>query len=466
MITVIFVAFLALSMSVALVDWRRGWLLAILCGILQDPARKVTPGTPVIMSLSIVLVYAVVLFSAQADLQKYARDFLRRFSNLYSALLLVFIFLALAAVNGIATFGIQNWKIPALSLFIYCIPIPAVLLGYAWLQREEQLESLYRFYAIITSIALIGTLLEYFEVNFPALGTVGIELNMRFIKGLEVRLLSGFYRGPDIMGWHAATLACIGMVMALRRHSLSKSWPWLVAAGWGFLNCVMSGRRKAVYMFFAFAAAFLWRYIRRLKITEAFTFVLVIAVLGGVVYKISQNEESGIYARGTGTTGDELFSRLEGGVVETVNQFGFMGAGLGTATQGTQHLNAGGASLGWQEGGLGKLAVELGVPGLLALALTAFVMMDLILKITRHPDIPETSQLMRVGLFAIFFGDAVTFLASAQAYSDPLLTLLSAFTLGCLFASSQLDERAKSTSPLTAAAIPARQTAPSAIASV
>lgn len=464
MITIIFVAVLILSMSVALVDWRRGWLLVVLCGVLQDPARKMTSGTPVAMSLSIVLVYAIVLFAAQGELQTHARDFLRRFANLYSSAILVFVFLALAAVNGIVTFGISNWKIPALSLFIYCIPVPAVILGYAWPQREEQLDKFFRFYAILTSLALIGTPLEYFQVSFPALGTVGIDFNLRFIKGLEVRLLSGFYRAPDIMGWHAATLVCVGMIMALRRRALSRAWPWMLAAGWGFLNCVISGRRKAVYMVAAFAVAFLWRYIRRLKITEAFAFVLVAAILASVVYQLSQNEDSSIYARGAVTTRDELFQRLEGGVGATVDQFGFMGAGLGTATQGTQHLMSGGTAFGWQEGGLGKLAIELGVPGLLSLAITALVMMQLLLRITRHPDIPESSQLMRAGLFAIFMGDAVTFLASAQAYSDPLLTLFSAFTLGCLFATSQFDERARAASALTGVTVSGQQAPSRAIA--
>ena len=64
-IPVLFGAFLLLSATFTLVDWRRGWLLAILCGVLQDPARKLTPGTPVLMSISIVLIYAVVIFSAQ-----------------------------------------------------------------------------------------------------------------------------------------------------------------------------------------------------------------------------------------------------------------------------------------------------------------------------------------------------------------------------------------------------------------
>ncbi len=445
MITVIFVAFMALSMTIALVDWRRGWLLAIVCGVLQDPARKLTPGTPVVMSLSIVLVYAVVLFAAQKELQLFGREFARRFGNLYAALILMMVFLGLAAVNGIATFGLVNWKIPALSLFTYCIPIPAVILGYAWLQREEQLIRLFRFYAILTSIALIGTPLEYFHVSSPLLGTVGIEWNTRFITGIEVRLLSGFYRAPDIMGWHAATLTCVGVIMAMSRRTLTRSWPWMLVAGWGFLNCVISGRRKAVYMVAAFTAALLWRYIRRLKFAEIVTFVLLGAVLGLVMHQIGTDEEAGVYARGAGTTQDELFSRLEGGVGETVVQFGFMGAGLGTATQGTQHLS-GGTGFGWQEGGLGKLAIELGVPGLLALTFMVMIMMQSLLRISRHPDIPESSQLMRAGLFAIFMGDAVAFLASAQAYSDPLLTLFSAFTLGCLFATSQFDERARAAS--------------------
>ena len=463
-ITVIFVAFLVLSMTVALVDWRRGWLMAIVCGVLQDPARKLTSGTPVVMSLSIVAVYAVVLFAGQDQLQASGRELARRFANLYASLILVFVFMALATVNGIVTFGLENWRVPALSLLIYCLPIPAVVLGYAWLRREEQLYSLFRFYAILTSIALIGTPLEYMHVHSPALGTVGIEWNLRFINGLEIPLLSGFYRAPDIMGWHAATLVCIGVLMAMNRRALSQSWPWMLVAGWGFLNCVISGRRKAVYMVAAFAAAFLWRYIRRLKIAEIITFVLVGGVLALVIQQIGQNEESSIYARGTATTGGELFGRLEGGVSGTVEQYGFMGAGLGTATQGTQHL-LGGTSFSWQEGGLAKLAIELGVPGLIALFIMMIILMHLLLRVSSHPDIPESSQLMRAGLFGIFIGDAVTFLASAQAYSDPLLTLFSAFTLGCLFATTQFDERARTAETLPAAVTLDRSTTASAVAS-
>ena len=458
-VTVLFVGFLLFSMTIALADWRRGWLMAIVCGVLQDPARKLTPGTPVVMSLSIVLVYAVVLMSGHITLQSGARDLVRRFANLYASLILVFVFLALAAVNGIVTFGLENWRVPALSLLIYCLPIPAIVLGYTWLDSEERLYGLFRFYAILTSIALLGTPLEYLHVHSAAIGTVGIEWNLRFINGIEIPLLSGFYRAPDIMGWHAATLVCVGILMAMSRRYLAQAWPWMVVAGWGFLNCVISGRRKAVYMVAVFAAALLWRYVRRMKIAEIITFALAGVFLALVVHQVGQNEESSVYARGTVTTQGEILGRLEGGVSGTVQQYGIMGAGLGTATQGTQHL-LGGTSFSWQEGGLAKLAIELGVPGLLALFILTIILMQVLLRVSGHPDIPESSQLLRAGLFAIVMGDAVTFLASAQAYSDPLLTLFSAFTLGCLLATSQFDERARAAEEIARVAADNRRTAP------
>jgi len=55
--------------------------------------------------------------------------------------------------------------------------------------------------------------------------------------------------------------------------------------------------------------------------------------------------------------------RLEGGLWGTIEQSGYLGAGLGVATQGTYHFatddQVANGVFGWQEGGLGKLAVEL-----------------------------------------------------------------------------------------------------------
>ncbi|MGA8806359.1 MAG: hypothetical protein WB973_00685, partial [Thermoanaerobaculia bacterium] len=310
---------------------------------------------------------------------------------------------------------------------------------------------------VVTSIAMIGTPLEYFRVPWRALGTVAIGENMRFLTGLNVRLLSGFYRGPDIMGWHAATLTMIGIIMTVRLQSFRSAWIWLVVSGWGFLNCLMSGRRKAIYMIAVFGAAFLWRYFRRLSAPKLIAFALISVILLVVTTKLSQNEESSAYTKSAYTTEEEVWGRLEGGLIGTVEEAGIMGAGLGTATQGVYHViseNSAATALGWQEGGLGKLAIELGIPGLLSVALFGLTMILTMLKISAVPDVPGSSQLARAALFGIIVANIVEFMVSAQAYSDPVLTLLTAFFIGCMFATATLDERLVAQAAVDASAEP------------
>ena len=458
MVTLLFFALLMLATAIALVDWRRGWLMALVIGVIQDPARKLTPGAPVALTYSIALVYIVILFAAQQPLQVALRDFIRRFGRLFTALMVLLLFLALAAVNGLFTYGLVYWKVPVLSLITYVIPLPAVLLGYAWVQREENLDRLFLFYAVITSIALIGTPLEYLKLQWTSLGMVGLpEGFIRHLPGLQIRILSGFYRAPDIMGWHAAMLTAVAITMALRTRVIRLAWPWALVAAWGFFCCLISGRRKAVYMVAVFAAVFLWRYFRRLNVGQVVAVVLLGVLLTVVVNKVSADKEANVYTKGTETTREEVLERLEGGLGETVRQFGIFGAGLGTATQGVRHFLGHDENIGWQEGGLGKLAIELGIPGLLAAILVALVTIRLSMKISSFPDEPSTSQLMRASLFAMFMTNVVEFMVSAQAYSDAMLVLFTAFLVGCLFATAALEDRQKAAAAAAAAALPERR---------
>jgi hypothetical protein len=442
MITIAFLAFVAFAATLSLTDWRRGWLFAVVIGVLQDPVRKLVAGAPVYLTFSIVGVYVAILFSTQQRMQRALRDFSRRFASLWGAFGIVLLFLVLAAINGLMTYGIALWKAPLLSLFIYVAPLPAILLGYMYLDSEEKLFAFFRFYAIITSIALIGTPLEYYRVDFPALGMVQqVGDYIRFLPGMEVRMLSGFYRAPDIMGWHAATLTAISVAMMVRSEMRKRSWPWMLAAAWGFYNCMICGRRKAIYYVAAFAVVFIWRYFKRLRAAEFAAFVMAGVVSILVIHHLKADEQSKIYAAAAVASSSELTGRLEGGVMETIRQFGILGAGLGSATQGVQHVLGPEQSLSWQEGGLGKLAIELGLPGLLAVALFAFTAVRMMIRISGLPDHPSTSQIGRAALFGIVIANMVNFMASAQTYSDPVLTILACFFTGCLFATITLDER-------------------------
>ena len=442
MITLLFIGFVGVSATMAFADWRRGWLLAVVCGVLQDPARKLTPGAPVAMSMSIVAVYAAILFANLPQIRAGLADFARRFPRVTSTLAFFAFFLLLAALNGLVTFGAAHWIAPMLSLFIYVAPLPAVILGYLFVDREERLLFFLRFYAVLTAIALVGSLLEYMRVQSPALGLVSVQGEyLRHLPGLQIRMISGFYRGPDIMGWHAATLTCVAAALAIRGGTTARAWPWMAAAAWGFFHVMISGRRKALYYVVVFAAVLLVRYFRRLKVGQIAAILALAATLSYVVYNLASQESTSMYAKGATTARNEVLARLEGGFIQTVLKSGLMGAGLGTATQGIYHLVGQDMSFGWQEGGLGKFAIELGVPGVLAAGALALALLRILFRISAYPDEAASSQFLRVVLFALVVANISNFLASAQAYSDSTLTLLTAFLTGCLFGTATLDER-------------------------
>lgn len=458
MIAISFLAFVGFAALVSLSDWRRGWLFAVLAGVAQDPIRKLTPGNPVLLSMSVVAIFAMIIVAHQARLRDEWNDFTHRFPSLWSAFGLVLFCLALATVNGIATFGLSEWKAPMLSLFTYLAPIPAILFGYMYLDREERIYQFFRFYAVVTSLALVGSILEYFRVDSAALGMVSQEGDyIRHLPGIQIRMISGFYRGPDIMACHAATLTAISIAAVVRSGLSKRSSPWMFAAGWGFFNCLISGRRKAIYTVAVFAAVFILRQFRRLRLAEVVALALTASVIGYIVHDISSNEKTSMYARGATATQEEFAKRLEGGLFGTIAQQGFIGAGLGSATQGVYHVIADptkGSS--WQEGGLGKLAIEVGVPGLLAFGFFGIALLRMMLRIAAYPEEPASSQMVRATLFALVVANVANFVASAQTYSDPLLALLAAFFLGCLLATAALEDRTAPSSTVAPSLLPAR----------
>ncbi|HEX6641916.1 MAG TPA: hypothetical protein VF215_12435 [Thermoanaerobaculia bacterium] len=436
-----YLAFLGAACAYALVDWRRAWLLVMLCGVIQDPVRKLAPGSPVYISFAVVALYAALIFSARNDMIAYAGEFTRRFRSISTGIAAFIVLLLVAAINGLATYGIDKWPAPAISLVTYLIPIVAALFGYTWLQREEAMLRFLRLYAAITSVALIGTVLEYLRFHSRLLGLVSFEGDyIRHLPGIQVRMLSGIYRSPDVMAWHAGMLTAIGIAMVLRSGLRREMVLWSAVAAWGFFNCMIAGRRKAVYFVAVFIAAFLWRYIRHVKASQVFASIGLLAVLAMVVSQLSSGEGTSVYTRSAMATRDELGQRFEGGVMQTFREVGYMGAGLGTATQGVHHL-LGRNSIGWQEGGLGKVAIEVGLPGILTLFLMVFLVGRMLLLLTNIRDVPGSSQFLRVTLFALVLANVAGFIGSAQAYNDAVLALTAGFLVGGLFASAALDER-------------------------
>lgn len=445
-----YLIFLGAACAYALVDWRRGWLLVMVCGVIQDPVRKLSAGSPVYISFAVVGLYAVILFSARNDMRLHAIDFTRRFQSISTGLVVFVGLLVIGALNGMVTYGFDKWEAPAISFVTYVIPLIAALLGYTWLQREEMMMRFFHYYAALTSVALIGTVLEYFRFPSTLLGLVSFEGDyIRHLPGIQIRMLSGIYRSPDVMAWHAGMLTTIGVALALRAGLRRQMLLWSGVAAWGFINCMIAGRRKAIYFVLVFCVVFLWRYMRRVQMAQVVASLGLLLIVFLVVRQLSSGEASSVYTRGAMASQEELGKRFEGGVVQTFREVGLMGAGLGTATQGVHHL-LGSNSIGWQEGGFGKVAMEVGLPGLIALFLMMILVGRMLMILTRIRDVPGSSQFLRVMLFALVTANIAGFVASAQAYTDAVLALTAGFLVGGLFASAALDERLAANAPATA----------------
>jgi len=61
------------------------------------------------------------------------------------------------------------------------------------------------------------------------------------------------------MGWHAATLTIIGIVMTLRARFVRVAWPWMLRHGMGLSELPDEWPPQATYMVARFRAAFLLR---------------------------------------------------------------------------------------------------------------------------------------------------------------------------------------------------------------
>jgi hypothetical protein len=130
-------------------------------------------------------------------------------------------------------------------------------------------------------------------------------------------------------------------------------------------------------------------------------------------------------------------------IVWAVEIHGWLGAGLGTGSQGTADVaQAHGISRGVAEGGLGKVTMELGVPGL---AIAAWLLVALARHLRGQLAIAAklSPQHARVayGLVAFLVANVATFSVATQAYSDLFVLLILGWCLGFLLAMPVLAAR-------------------------
>jgi hypothetical protein len=291
---------------------------------------------------------------------------------------------------------------------------------------------------LLTAIMLIGVPLERFEYHFsdPWLGTIGLKkavyrwyATSTSYYGEHIRMISGFYRSPEIMGWHAMTMVLFSMCLMLRRSNWILLWG--LTATWGMYGVLLSGRRKMFLMILVFIGAFIFNFRSWRRTTWWLpAMACLVAVSGGLFYLVDENylaaAESGLHNAGATAVEKGLTGPLW--LAWNVGPFGF---GVGTKAQGSQHLSFVPETPQF-EGGFERVLVEIGIVGTLA----AVLMLAAALRATAsclrqarsHPD----TEVVGVALFSLISANLAAFVITFQIFGDPFVIILIGFLGGIM----------------------------------
>jgi len=267
------------------------------------------------------------------------------------------------------------------------------------------------------------------------IGTKALDFKwLRYGDGYIVNMIAGFHRSPDVMGWHAATVAMLSAILAGTKSGMRR-WFWIAIGIIAIAALVLCGRRKMVYMLPLFAVSFSMIYA--LSGRKKFTFKALFLGIGPLLILVfagnflgPDSEYVKYYTDSREGTINQAQKQGFDALIVTYNQSGFFGSGLGVATPGSHNLNVARPRV-WQESGPSRVLVELGVPGFLALVGLVFAILKSSWNVVREQQQINASQaLYPLGLMAIFVANLGSLGISGQILADPFIAFFLSFMIG------------------------------------
>jgi len=425
-------ACVVLASLVALRNWRWGIALGLLIGIVQDPIRKITPGTPGLMAVSSAPIWIAVLLSCLVARPRNVLGFRRAFPQVATWMLLLLICLIPATLQ-VFKLGPSVWQLALIGIYGYMCPLGAIVVGAIAVRSPRDLRRLLLFYLVVTGVFLVGVILEYHGgfSGWRTLGTWALGANWdRHDRGYSFGLMTGFYRAPDLMSWHAATVVILSLTLALQARR-ARVIPLLGLAAFGAICLLLGGRRKMVMMPVIWLAVMLLSLTRQGRISRLLGLGGAAAVASVAIAIGSQEigvaEGYYVYAGSAREDAAERILQTFRKVWQAYDEYGVTGLGIGTATQGSRYLG-----LPFQlfyEGGLDKTMVELGAFGLFcALGLVVRLVTTLGRQLRLQKGHP--APILHLGLAGLIAGNAASYFISHQAYGDSVVMFGTGMTIG------------------------------------
>lgn len=423
----------ALGLAFSIMDWRRGLLLCLAIGFLQDPLRKITPGRPVAF---VVLVGVFFGGAALGFLVREGFAGVRSFFAWYPGLRTpILAFVAVVCLqSGVTVVTTGSPILAAIGLISYLSPLVALFLGVRFGASEGNIGRWQKVYvagALAVGVSIFLAFVGYTSRLFDSIGETTV-----FGRGGPLVMVSGLLRSSETAAWHCATAACLVVIWTIARRHSRVFWLGSAVTLGLVLAVVLTGRRKTLGEVLLFLVVFGFLLIRaRMGATRLLRFGggLGFAAVAAFMVLAASEQESNVWnpylARSASLFADapeRLSLMVLGGVVNVVRENGFLGRGAGTGAQGAQYFGGGVSLVGWSaEGGLGRVTAELGVPGLIVVLWLSLAVFRRLWHIARAlPRAAPEHTIRFSGLFALIPANAVVFLTAHQVFGDPFVLIV------------------------------------------
>lgn len=363
-----------------LINWRVGVFAVLGLLLLEDVVRRLlspfglVPEVALIKDVLLALTYlsffATVMIREHRTLESYRFPFM---IGLFSYLLIVLI----GAANFLANYALSNFPLVLLSFRVTFWYIPLIFLGYELFRSDERLE---RFCYLLVYLSIPLTLFAAVQFFFgnqidsplmqPLQGTVE-ERVFRTEEGLisTVPRATAVFGSPMRFGVFSLLLFILGMALqSTKAKSDISLFVAIIAAAIGVL---LSSQRIAMLLLIV---AFFWMVLNAYHVTRSarsfFPYVwMTITIAVGTVVFIATVAEVRLWLWTGIETSSERSSWFLEDAQRGLEQAGLLGLGLGVKGAGSGYIAVDPGIVQGNESGVAAVTLELGLIGLLVLAL-------------------------------------------------------------------------------------------------
>ena len=442
---ILIISAIVIALSLILFDWRNGAVISIIIGFVQDPIRKIVPDQPIYFTVIVLAAIALMIVIA---LSKFGSIRLSPVFGFNKAIAnRVWLFVGLVFIQSIITFlKTGSYTLPIIGILAYCLPFIVMWLGYNYYRGFGDFDRLVTVYIVCCIIAATGLFLSWQKFDWEILKSVGegLLITDSNVSGGVLESHSGFLRSPEIAAWHMGTATCAVLLMALFRNDRRWSSWTLVLIPVFLMAGLLTGRRKMIVGVIAFIVIFLVLSIvfkEKRGQTRIFSLFGLFSVFLSTIQLGAESSLQDYFVRGSNSF-DGFDNRLQDLGLLTiwyaVQVGGFFGLGAGIASQGSQYFISD-IQNGAAEGGMGKITLELGIPGLFLMLWLIWGMGQYLWQLLQNigNTAPEKLSLF-LGITAFLLSNMASYAIASQAFGDPFILIIIGNCLSFLLVAPRL----------------------------